>query len=111
MHRKLGTPPYPWAKSPTAPRKARRHEEFEVTHPFHPLLGQTFEVLRRRKAWGDERVMYLDDAGATKQIPLAWTNLAPVDAFVQIAAGRCALRTSDLLALVALVRDLGEARR
>jgi hypothetical protein len=55
--------------------------------------------------------MYLDDAGATKQIPLAWTNLAPVDAFVQIAAGRCALRTSDLLALVALVRDLGEARR
>jgi hypothetical protein len=55
--------------------------------------------------------MYLDAAGATKQIPLAWTNLAPVDAFVQISAGRCVLRTSDLLALVALVRDLSEARR
>jgi hypothetical protein len=68
-----------------------------ATHPFHPLFGQTFELLRRRKAWGDERVMYLDASGTTKQIPLAWTNLAPVDAFVEIAAGRCAVRFSDLV--------------
>jgi hypothetical protein len=68
-------------------------------------------VLRRRKAWGDERVIYLDSVGAAKQIPLAWTNLAPVDVFVEMAAGRCALRVSDLVALVALVRDLTDGKR
>jgi hypothetical protein len=55
--------------------------------------------------------MYLDAAGATKQIPEAWTDLAPIDAFVQIAAGRCAVRVSDLLTLVALVRDIAGGKR
>ena len=68
-------------------------------------------MLRRRQAWGDDRVMYLDAAGATKQIPEAWTNLAPIDAFVQIAAGRCAVRVTDLLTLVALVRDIADGKR
>ncbi len=68
-------------------------------------------MLRRRQAWGDDRVMYLDAAGATKQIPEAWTDLAPIDAFVQIAAGRCAVRVSDLLTLVALVRDIAGGKR
>lgn len=54
--------------------------------------------------------MYLDSAGAAKQIPLSWTSLAPIDAFVEMAEGRCALRVVDLLALVALVRTVQDSR-
>ncbi|MBI5959307.1 MAG: hypothetical protein HY866_11265 [Chloroflexi bacterium] len=30
--------------------------EFTVTHPFHPLKGQTFAILSRRSAWGEPPV-------------------------------------------------------
>ena len=50
--------------------------------------------------------MYLDATGTARWIPLQWTSLAPVDVFVEIAAGRCAFRLTDLLALRALLGDL-----
>src|SRR5947199_20672 len=33
---------------------------FTITHPFHPLCGQTFLLLSQRFAWGEERVFFSD---------------------------------------------------
>lgn len=75
-----------------------------VTHPFHPLCGQTFELLVVLNHWSGDRVTYLGPDGRTRSLPAAWTDLAAVDPFVHIAAGRAPFRLADLLALRALVR-------
>jgi hypothetical protein len=49
--------------------------------------------------WGEERVYYQDEDGTLCCLPLAWTNLAPIDLFVQVSAGRAAFRVADLLEL------------
>jgi hypothetical protein len=33
-------------------------------------------------------------------LPLAWTSLAPVDAFIEVSAGRAMFRPADLLHVV-----------
>ena len=51
--------------------------------------------------------MYVLPNGRTRSLPVAWTDVAPVDPFVAVAAGRACFRLEDLLALSALLRDLG----
>jgi hypothetical protein len=38
---------------------------FTVTHPFHPLSGQTLEILVVRTLWGADRVCYAGSDGRT----------------------------------------------
>ena len=79
---------------------------FSVTHPFHPLRGQAFELLTYRFNWGEERVMYVGPNGRTRSLPVGWTSIAPIDPFVSVAAGRAMFRLEDLVALTALLRDV-----
>ena len=51
-------------------------------------------------------------------MPVSWTDVAPIDPFAVVAAGRAAFRLEDLCALIALLHDLhpvvrepAEARR
>jgi hypothetical protein len=55
--------------------------------------------------------MYIGPNGRTRSLPVGWTNVAPVDPFISVAAGRAPFRLVDLLALTALVRDLRPRRR
>ena len=100
----------PWHQPRIAPRDAHLPQVFTVTHPFHPLNGQTFDLLTYRWNWGEDRVMYVRPDGRTRSLPVGWTSIAPVDPFVTVAAGRAAFRLEDLLALTALVRDIEAAR-
>lgn len=50
--------------------------------------------------------MYVSPNGRTRSVPVAWTDVAPVDPFVQVAAGRAPFRIDDLLSLTALLRDI-----
>ena len=77
-----------------------------VTHPFHPWLGREFMLLGVRQNWSKERVFFLDGEGVQYSLPVGWTDVAPVDVFVSVAAGRCALRVTDLLELALLVDGL-----
>jgi hypothetical protein len=70
-----------------------------ITHPFLPTAGREIEVIGRATHWSEQRVMYLDEEGRAVSVSLAFTDLAPVDEFIQVAAGRCAFRTQDLLEL------------
>jgi uncharacterized protein DUF5372 len=56
------------------------------------------------------RVMYVRADGRTRSLPVGWTSIAPEDRFVSVAAGRAPFRLEDLLALTALLRDIGPRR-
>jgi hypothetical protein len=77
-----------------------------VTHRFHPLFGREFEFVARRQNWGEDRVHLHDADGALFSLPAGWTDVAPVDAFVVIAAGRCPFTLAGLLDLAELVEQL-----
>jgi hypothetical protein len=70
-----------------------------ITHPFHPLRGRAFELMCRRRHWGEDRVVYAGEDGRLCTIASAFTDIDPVDEFRRMAAGRAAFRTVDLLAL------------
>lgn len=74
-----------------------------MTHPFHPLYGQEFDLVDRRRTWGEDRVYYHDRAGELKRLPAAWTSAAAADAFVWVSGGRAHFRVEDLLALARLI--------
>jgi Family of unknown function (DUF5372) len=77
----------------------------QITHPFHPLCGQRFVFLTYRHNWGEDRVSFQDAAGRVHSVPASWTDVAPLDPFVVLAAGRALFCLQDLLALVALVQE------
>ncbi|MBA2679729.1 MAG: hypothetical protein H0U76_15185, partial [Ktedonobacteraceae bacterium] len=37
----------------TTPDAAEEAHQFTITHPFHPLVHQSFALLERRHAWGE----------------------------------------------------------
>ena len=79
---------------------------FTITHPFHPLSGQTFPLLSQRFAWGEERVFFADpQTQQVRSMPLAWTNLALPDPFVVVAAGKAVLRFSDVQQLTQFLKE------
>jgi hypothetical protein len=55
--------------------------------------------------------MYVTPNGRTRSLPVAWTDVAPVDPFVATAAGRAPFRVEDVLALAALLRDIRPDKR
>lgn len=77
-----------------------------MTHPFHPLAGQEFDLVTRRNTWAQERVLVADENGLLVSFPAGWTDVVGEDPFVAVAAGRSALRVDDLLALARLIEDL-----
>jgi hypothetical protein len=77
-----------------------------VTHPFHPLSGREYEFVEHRQNWGEDRVYLRDADGELFSLLTGWTDAAPVDPFVVIAAGRCPFTTGDLLAVADLTGRL-----
>ena len=75
--------------------------------PSIPCSGQQFPLVAQRLAWGEPRVFFHDIAtGHLRSLPTAWTNLAPPDPFVVLAAGRAILRFTDLQTLTRLLHDV-----
>ena len=78
---------------------------FTITHPFHPWRGRRFELLEERPQWGQWRVYYLTKSGRQAFFPAGWTDLGPLDPFVEQARGRAIARTEDLLELAGLLSE------
>jgi hypothetical protein len=79
---------------------------FRVTHPFHPLLGQQFELVSVHRAWEEHRVYYYVAPGHLRSLPVSWTTIQEPDPFVATADGRSPFRIVDLLDLSRLLQDL-----
>lgn len=99
-----------WSEYRTTHHPVSQPQVFTVTHPFHPLRGQTLEVLVVRNHWGADRVSYVGPDGRSRSLPIEWTDLASEDAFVTMARGRAPFRLADLLELRALVPRARRAR-
>jgi hypothetical protein len=96
-----------WTTSSTTPDRDDRYRRVRVTHRFHPLFGRDFEFVAHRLNWGENRVCLRDEDGALFSLPAGWTDVAPVDPFVVVAAGRCPFTTEGLLALAELIDQRG----
>ena len=90
----------------TTPDARGEIQIFEVTHPYHPLYGQRFELVVVRHNWAEARAYYHDERGVLRWMSLEWTDLAPVDPYVEISAGRALFRVTDLLELTQLLAVL-----
>jgi hypothetical protein len=82
------------------------NKTFLVTHPFHPLLGQEFELVSIHRAWEEHRVYYYAAPGHLRSLPVNWTSLQKPDPFVATANGRSPFRIADLLDLNYLLQNL-----
>ena len=95
-----------WTTPSTAPDPDDQYRRVRVTHRFHPLSGRDFEFVVHRRNWGEDRVYCRDEDGELFSLPAAWTDVAPADPFVVIAAGRCPFTAGGLLAVADLVDRL-----
>jgi hypothetical protein len=74
-------------------------------HPFHPLRGQTFELLALRNNWGGDRVSYLGSQGRLRTLPVEWTDVHSPDPVITVGAGRAFFRADFLRQLRGLVDE------
>jgi hypothetical protein len=84
---------------------------FTVTHPFHPLRGQTFELLAVRNNWGGDRVSYVDTRGRLRTLPVEWTDAHMPDPVVTVGAGRALFRADLLRQLRRLIDEQMAGKR
>jgi hypothetical protein len=83
---------------------------FTVTHPFHPLYNQQFEILNYRHNWGEYRVTFYETPEHVRTLPATWTSIVPPDPSVVLATGRAAFRVADLLTLAHLMQRIEQER-
>ena len=81
-----------------------------MTHPYHPLFQQEFELVSYRQDWGEDRVWFQDKLGRLHSLPTSWTDASAVDPFVAVAAGRSLFRVADLIELARQI-DGGKPQR
>jgi hypothetical protein len=81
----------------------------EVTHPFHPLRGQRFELVAVRRSRHGDRVWVRWPDGSCRTFPRAWTSLADADPWRDAGRGRALFRVDDLGRLAVLVQALRAA--
>ncbi|HEX8810694.1 MAG TPA: DUF5372 family protein [Terracidiphilus sp.] len=81
-----------------------------ITHPFHPLRGQKFRLVVRRRLWGEERVVFVSPTGEARSVPVNWTDAGPSNAYEVVGRGRARVRVEDLLGLVELI-DAGKSEQ
>jgi len=103
-------PPSAWRKARIADGGKGGPQVFTVTHPFHPLRGQSFDLLAVRNNWGGDRVSYLGTEGRLRTLPLEWTDVHTPDLAVTVGAGRALFR-ADLLRQLRRLVDEQMARK
>jgi hypothetical protein len=79
----------------------------EIRHPFHPLRGQRFEVLKKRRIAGVDTLILHESKRGSFSIAREWTDWADpsVDASLDLPLRR--LKAESLLELIVLVEQLG----
>jgi hypothetical protein len=77
-----------------------------VSHPFHPLRGQTFEVLKVRRLSGQDSLSLRHPNRGTIAMPRDWTNWAPPGAEPPPGCTPLLIDAFDLVRLAELVACL-----
>jgi len=77
-----------------------------VTHPFHPLRGKRFLVLKVRRVGGREVLSLFDERSGTIALPRQWTDQAPPSMVAGLLPPAPILHPACLIELRALVELL-----
>ena len=78
----------------------------EVTHPFHPLRGQCFVVLKVRVVSGVETLSLRHAELGSFTMAREWTDWTPLDALAVAIGQALILDAFGLAALAAMVRSI-----
>jgi|SRR5215831_2619569 len=93
----------------TTPDASDLNRHFRITHPFHPLAGQQFELVTYLHTWGEHRVYFHKEGEHLVSVPATWTDIVAEDPALQLAAGHALFRALDLIELAQLVGRLRAA--
>ncbi len=74
-----------------------------ITHPFHPLAKQRFDVLKRRRVSGAETLIIRHPDRGTLAVAQEWTDWEPSS---DIASLDVILEFDSLLILAVLIRQM-----
>jgi hypothetical protein len=75
-----------------------------VTHPFHPLLGKRFLVLKKRRVGGQEVLSLFDEPNGTVALPREWTDHAPPSPYATVLEPAPVLDVAGLIKLRELLQ-------
>lgn len=95
----------------TAPRVSTLKRLVKVTHPFHPLFGQEFELVGYLNSWKKECVQLLNAGGTEFSLPLDWTDAGDVDPFLLYSQGRSHFRVDELVLLSDLIAAIASTSK
>jgi hypothetical protein len=78
----------------------------DITHPFHPLHGRRYQILKSRRVSGKDTLILKDPGGGTFAVDRDWTNLADFSASNVQGRSPLILDYTALLKLVNLLVEL-----
>ena len=78
----------------------------EIHHPFHPLRGQRFEVLKERRSGGIDTLLLRELDRGTFSIAREWTDWADPSPYGSLGLLPRRLDPDSLLELAALLEHL-----
>ena len=79
-----------------------------ITHPFHPLLGKRFLVLKVRRVGGHEVLSLFDEDKGTIALLREWTDQAPPSPYSSVLDKPPILHATYLLKLCELIALTGK---
>jgi len=82
----------------------------EISHPFHPLRGRRFEVLKKRRVAGVDTLILRELERGTFSVPREWTDWADPSAYDPLTLPPHRLAADCLFELVALLDALSASR-
>ena len=77
----------------------------EITHPFHPLKGRSFVILKSRSVAGVETLILQGSSRGTFAVPKEWTDLADPCASDSLDGPLPIFDSRRLLALAELIHQ------
>ncbi|MCY4373770.1 MAG: DUF5372 family protein, partial [Spirochaetaceae bacterium] len=95
--------------SPTAHRRKEPSGWTEIIHPFHPLRGRRFPILKARRVSGIDTFILQGTSGGTFCVPREWTDRGVPAAASDLPIGPHVLDFVKLIALTELLTALERA--
>jgi hypothetical protein len=82
----------------------------EIMHPFHPLRGKQFAILKSRVVRGVECLILKGSDSGTFAVPRDWTDQARPDAYHDAEVAPRFLKLESLLSIVELSTSISRKR-
>jgi hypothetical protein len=99
--------PAPLARSAQTALEHSQHLGWaEIRHPFHPLRGQRFEVLNKRRVAGVDTLILRECKRSSFSIARDWTDWAYPSGYDSFGWRQCRFEAKSLCGLATLVEQL-----